>query len=92
MPVSIVSASASANFSTEWKYFASSEGSYIEQEIFSTSPNFTVTAKRGDVTRARSLAIPGGTGGWELVEQDRIRAIYVMRNPDKLRHLEGTLH
>ena len=27
-----------------------------------------------------------------LVEQDRIRAIYVMRNPDKLRHLEGTLH
>ncbi|HET9371954.1 MAG TPA: TldD/PmbA family protein [Vicinamibacterales bacterium] len=68
----VVSASASANFSTEWKYFASSEGSYIEQEIFSTSPNFTVTAKRGDVTRARSLAIPGGTGGWELVELDRM--------------------
>jgi RNA polymerase sigma-70 factor (ECF subfamily) len=27
-----------------------------------------------------------------LVEHDRIKAIYVMRNPDKLRHLEGALH
>ena len=27
-----------------------------------------------------------------LVEGERIKAIYVMRNPDKLRHLEGSLH
>lgn len=27
-----------------------------------------------------------------LVEGDRVKAIYVMRNPDKLRHLEGSLH
>lgn len=27
-----------------------------------------------------------------LVEDGRIKAIYVMRNPDKLRHLEGTTH
>jgi RNA polymerase sigma-70 factor (ECF subfamily) len=27
-----------------------------------------------------------------LVEDGRVRAIYVMRNPDKLRHLEATLH
>ncbi len=27
-----------------------------------------------------------------LIEDDRIKAIYVMRNPDKLRHLEGALH
>lgn len=27
-----------------------------------------------------------------LIEDGRIRAIYVMRNPDKLRHLEETLH
>ncbi len=27
-----------------------------------------------------------------LIEDGRIRAIYVMRNPDKLRHLEGSLH
>ena len=51
----VVSATANVGFSTEWKYFASSEGSYIEQEIFSTMPSFTVTAKRGDVTRSRNL-------------------------------------
>ncbi|MGN6817313.1 MAG: sigma-70 family RNA polymerase sigma factor [Sphingomonas sp.] len=27
-----------------------------------------------------------------LIEDHRVKAIYVMRNPDKLRHLEGTLH
>ncbi|MEP6786296.1 MAG: sigma-70 family RNA polymerase sigma factor [Sphingomonadales bacterium] len=27
-----------------------------------------------------------------LIEGKRIKAIYVMRNPDKLQHLEGTLH
>jgi RNA polymerase sigma-70 factor (ECF subfamily) len=27
-----------------------------------------------------------------LIEDDRVKAIYVMRNPDKLRHLEETLH
>ena len=27
-----------------------------------------------------------------LIENGRIKAIYVMRNPDKLRHLEGRLH
>lgn len=27
-----------------------------------------------------------------LIEQGRVQAIYVMRNPDKLRHLEATLH
>jgi TldD protein len=68
----VVSATASANFSGEWKYFASTEGSYIEQELFSTMPSFSVTAKRGDVTRSRNLALPGGTGGWELVEEERM--------------------
>ena len=70
----VVGATASANFNTEWKYFASSEGSYIEQELFNTSANFNVSAKRGDVTASRSLGIPGGMGGWELVEADRMRA------------------
>src|SRR5687768_13472003 len=70
----VVAANASANFNTEWKYFASSEGSYIEQDLFGTSANFTVTSKRGDNTASRSLGIPGGMGGWELVEADRMRA------------------
>ena len=75
----VVNATASANFSGEWKYFASSEGSYIEQELFSTQPNFSVTAKRGDQTRTRNYAMPGGMGGWELVEIDGM-----MSNVDQL--------
>ena len=30
------------------------------------------TAKRGDITRSRGVPIAGGTGGWELVEEDRM--------------------
>ncbi len=70
----VVSASANVTFGSEWKYFASSEGSYIEQETFTTMPSFSVTAKRGDATRTRALQLPGGTGGWELVEEARMIA------------------
>ena len=27
-----------------------------------------------------------------LIDGDRIKAVYVMRNPDKLRHLESSIH
>ena len=38
------------NSSYEWKYFASSEGSYIEQEIcHDHRRRFTVTARKDDV-------------------------------------------
>ncbi len=70
----VISSTASANFSGEWKYFASTEGSYIEQELFQTNPTFSVTAKRGDITRTRQYAMPGGMGGWELVEIDGMTA------------------
>jgi TldD protein len=53
----------------EWRYFASSEGSYIEQELFTTSPTFSVTAKVGDVTRTRNYSGVAGTGGWEFAER-----------------------
>ncbi len=70
----VVAANASASFNTEWKYLATSEGSYIEQELLSTTGNFTVTSRRGETTATRSLGIPGGMGGWELVETDRMRS------------------
>src|SRR5215831_17183176 len=38
----------------EWRYFASSEGSYIEQKLYTTTPTMSVTAKVGDVTRTRN--------------------------------------
>src|SRR5262245_36248698 len=49
----------SANTTYEWKYFASSEGSYIEQESWQTNPSFSVTARKDDVVRTRNFsAVP----------------------------------
>ena len=62
----------SVNVSYEWKYFASSEGSYIEQESWFTSPNFSVTARKDDVVRTRNFsAVPKG-GGWEVAEDAKM--------------------
>src|SRR5207253_11412794 len=48
--------------------FASSEGSYIEQEVFTTMPSFTVTARKNNKTRSRTFTGVPGTGGWEIAE------------------------
>jgi TldD protein len=62
----------SVNVSYEWKYFASSEGSYVEQESWFTSPSFSVTARKDDVVRTRTFsAVPKG-GGWEVAEDAKM--------------------
>ena len=53
----------------EWKYFASSEGSYIEQETFEITPSFNVSAKVGDVVKTRNFVGVPKTGGWEVAEE-----------------------
>jgi TldD protein len=58
----------SVNATFEWKYFASSEGSYIEQETWLTSPSFSVTARKDDVVRTRNFSGIARTGGWEVAE------------------------
>jgi TldD protein len=50
----------------EWRYFASTEGSYIEQENYMLTPTLTVTARVGDVTRTRNYPGPAQMGGWEV--------------------------
>jgi TldD protein len=57
---------AAARVQYEWRYFASSEGSYIEQENYTTSPTLSVTARVGDVTRTRNYPAPALMGGWEV--------------------------
>ena len=47
---------------------ASSEGSCIEQEVFTTTPSFTVTARKDGQTRARTFSAVPMTGGWEVAE------------------------
>jgi TldD protein len=65
----VTNVSAAVQIDHEWKYFASSDGSYIEQEAWSTSPSFTVTAHRNGETRARTYTGEMMTGGWEIVER-----------------------
>jgi TldD protein len=64
----VLSVNASVQLEHEWKYFASTEGSYIEQEIYTTSPSFTVTARRDGETRTRTYSGQPRTGGWEVAE------------------------
>src|SRR5262245_26069724 len=65
----VTAVNVSANHSYEWRYFASSEGSYIEQEFYSTTPTLSVTAKVGDVTRTRNYPGVASMGGWEVAER-----------------------
>ena len=64
----VLTVNASIQLGHEWKYFASSEGSYIEQEVYTTTPNFTVTARKNGETRSRTFTGVPGTGGWEIAE------------------------
>src|SRR5262249_57431933 len=65
----VSSVTASVQINNEWKYFASSEGSYIEQETWETSPSFNVSAKVGDVVKTRNFVGVPKTGGWEVAEE-----------------------
>src|SRR5262245_50454332 len=65
----VSSVTASVGVVNEWKYFASSEGSYIEQETFEITPSFNVSAKVGDVTKTRSFTGVSRTGGWEVAQE-----------------------
>jgi TldD protein len=60
---------ASARVTYEWRYFASTEGSYIEQESYQTSPTLSVTAEVGGETRTRNYPAPAMMGGWEVAEE-----------------------
>jgi TldD protein len=65
----VVSVNATVGLEHEWKYFASTDGSYIEQEVWSTTPSFTVTARKNGETRSRTYTGEMMTGGWEIVER-----------------------
>jgi TldD protein len=60
---------AAVGVANEWRYFASTEGSYIEQETFEITPTFNVSAKIGDVTKTRNFVGVPKTGGWEVAEE-----------------------
>jgi TldD protein len=68
----VSSVNASVGINNEWKYFASTEGSYIEQETFEITPSFSVSAKVGDVTKTRMFTGVPKTGGWETAAESEM--------------------
>ena len=65
----VTNCTVNLQFNGEWKYFASSEGSYIEQELMTTQPSLSVTAAKNGVTKTRSYPGIPGMGGWEIIEK-----------------------
>src|SRR5262245_57228441 len=65
----VSSVNASVNITNEWKYFASTEGSYLEQETWETTPTFNVSARTGDIVKSRNFVGVPRTGGWEVAEE-----------------------
>jgi TldD protein len=68
----VTNVNASVQVEQEWKYFASTEGSYIEQELWTTTPSFTVTARKDGETRSRTYTGVPMTGGWEVAERAKM--------------------
>jgi TldD protein len=68
----VSSVTANVGITNEWKYFASTEGSYIEQETFEITPSFNVSAKVGDVIKTRNFVGVSKTGGWEVAEESEM--------------------
>src|SRR4029450_6781077 len=65
----VSSVNAAVQINNECKYFASTEGSYIEQETWDTSPSFNVSARVGDVVKTRNFVGVPRTGGWDVAEE-----------------------
>lgn len=61
-------ATAFLNFREMWKYFASTEGSFIEQDLFYGNPNFTAIAVGPDDSQTRTIQVAPEQRGYEMIE------------------------
>ncbi|HUQ49466.1 MAG TPA: TldD/PmbA family protein, partial [Terriglobales bacterium] len=67
----VFSATAAIGIHSEDKFFASSEGSRIQQYIVQTTGNMSAQARdvQTRISRTRNYTSPPETGGWELIEK-----------------------
>ena len=63
----IIRVQSNMAFDFEWKYLATSEGSYIEQEIWRSLSGFTVTAFKDGKTKQRTFSVAPKTAGYEVI-------------------------
>ena len=64
----IVRATSNFNFVYEWKYFASSEGSFIEQEVYRTFRGYSAIASVNGVVKTRNYFVEPKAAGYEIVD------------------------
>jgi TldD protein len=67
-------ATAAVNFNYEWKFLATTEGSFIEQVFYYTAASMTATATRNGQTKSRTYNPGTETRGWEFVTEKNMRA------------------
>ena len=58
----------------EWKLFASSEGSVVEQTVTRVWPSFSVTAVMEGQFESRADELPPMQAGWEYVTQSKLKS------------------
>ena len=68
-------ANASFEALAEWKLFASSEGTVVEQTITRVSPSFSVTAVMEGQFESRAAEIAPTQAGWEYVTGSNLKKI-----------------
>jgi TldD protein len=68
----VIRVAAAARVQYEWRYFASTEGSYIEQESYQVAPTLNVTARVDGETRTRNFPGESLMGGWEVAERSKL--------------------
>jgi TldD protein len=61
-------ATAFLNFNEMWKYFASTDGSFIEQDLIFAYPSMTAVAVGAGDSQTRSIQVPPEQKGYELIE------------------------
>ena len=68
----VFSANGTISHRVEHRFFASTEGSVIEQRVYQISPELTATAvDKGRKTKTRTYRPHAVTAGWEAVERAR---------------------
>ena len=85
----VFSASGALGFQSEDKYFASSEGSSIQQYIVRTYPTLSATAVnfQDGVSRTRNYTIEPQTAGWEAIAKANLGENAPRLRAEVLEHL-----
>jgi TldD protein len=87
----VVSVNSGLQFRTEEKYFASTEGSSIQQKIVQTAPTFSATAvdMATRKSKSRSFQVRPVTGGYEHVEKSGMKENAERLGNEAVEHLKA---